>query len=206
MHKILFAALVPFALGAQYAAEPAGPPPAELPASFAELLQKEGTRISNAGKPVAEFWFRSALPAGPKTAEDNVTLTTVPHGSFLGVLRVPERYADRRGQTIKAGVYTLRLSFFPQNGDHQGVAPQRDFLLLIPISEDKDPNATPNFETVVEMSRKASGTPHPAVLSIWKADPSAKPGLEQQGEHDWVLQTRIGDTAVALIVIGKAEG
>jgi hypothetical protein len=86
------------------------------------------------------------------------------------------------------------------------VAPQRDFALLTPTAEDKDPAALPNFQTLVEWSRKASGTPHPATLSIWKADTDFKPGFEKQGENDWVLQTKIGDTPVAIILIGQAAG
>ena len=54
------------------------------------------------------------------------------------MIRLPERGADRRGQTIKPGVYTLRYGNYPQNGDHQGVEPQRDFLVLSPVAEDKD--------------------------------------------------------------------
>ena len=53
------------------------------------------------------------------------------------------------------------------------------------------------------MSRKASGTPHPAVLSFWKADSDA-PGFSKQGESDWVLQAKIGDTPIAIILIGLA--
>jgi hypothetical protein len=53
------------------------------------------------------------------------------------------------------------------------------------------------------MSRKASGTPHPAVLSIWKVEEKDfKPGVAQEGDTDWVLQTKIGDTPVAVIVAG----
>jgi len=58
---------------------------------------------------------------------------------------------------------------------------------------------------LLELSRKASGTPHPAVLSFWKADADQKPGLEKQGEKDWVLTARLGDTAVSIILIGKAD-
>lgn len=189
-----------------HSAEPAGAPPAELDPAIAGILQKEGIRIKDGNKNVMELWFRSTAPSGgTHTAEDNVTLLKVPHGALMGVVRFTERGADRRNQTIKPGVYTLRLSFFPQNGDHQGVAPQRDFLLLSPAAMDKDPNATPAFEPLVDMSRKASGTPHPAVLSVWKVEGEFKPGaVEQEGEHDWVLQTKVGEVPMAVIVAGAA--
>jgi hypothetical protein len=43
------------------------------------------------------------------------------------------------------------------------------------------------------------------VISFWKADAGDKPGLEKQGEKDWVLTTNLGDTKVSIILIGKVE-
>jgi hypothetical protein len=192
---------------AQYKVEKVSAAPEGVAAGFTALLQKEGSRVSGAdGKAAFEIWFRAEAPksASPSN-EDAVSLPTVPHGAFLGVVHFSQPWADRRGQTIKAGIYTLRYSMFPVNGDHQGVAPQRDFLLLTPVAGDADPAGLPTFDQLVEMSRKASGTPHPAVLSCWKADP-LKPGFAPEGEHDWVLQGTVGDLPVAIILIGKAEG
>jgi hypothetical protein len=154
----------------------------------------------------AEIWFRTAAPSGPKSAEEGVMLPTVPHGAFLGAIRFPGAAADRRGQNLKPGLYTLRYSLHPVNGDHLGVAPQRDFLVLTPAAEDKDPNATPAFDDLMAMSKKASGTPHPAVLSITTSSNAGAASLVKEGDHDWVVNTKIGDLPVAVIVVGKAEG
>jgi hypothetical protein len=87
------------------------------------------------------------------------------------------------------------------------VAPQRDFLLLVPATADTDGNANLEYKDVTTRSLKASGTPHPAVFSIWKADATDfQPGVSQLGEHDQVLKTKIGDTPIAMIIVGKAEG
>jgi hypothetical protein len=146
------------------------------------------------------------MPSGPKSAEDAVAFPSIPHGSFLGILRFPSTGADRRGQTIKPGVYTLRYSQYPVNGDHQGAAPQRDFAVLTPIADDKDPNATPAFYPLMAMSRKASGTPQPAVLSHEPpAGGATAPSLGQEGEKDWSLTFKLGDTPMAIILVGKAE-
>ena len=185
----------------QYKSEPAGAPPSELSAPIAAALQKEGVRISNNGAAYCEIWLVAKKPAAGST-EEGATLTGVPQGALLGAIRFTAKGSDRRGQNIKAGVYTLRYSVIPVNGDHQGAAPQRDFVLLTPAADDKDANATPNFDALVAMSKKASGTPHPAVLSLWKASDS-KAGISQQGE-DWVLQANIGDMPVAIILIGAA--
>ena len=181
-------------------AEPGGAPPAEAGPAIAAVLQKAGTKITNNGATYCEIWFRTDKPSGPKSTEENISLP-LPQGALLGVIRFAGNGADRRGQTIKPGVYTLRFGIMPINGDHQGAAPQRDFLLMTPAADDKDLNSTPGFEALVAMSRKASGTPHPAVLSFWKAD-TDKPGFSKQGESDWVLQTKFDDTPIAIILIG----
>lgn len=191
---------------ADYKSDTAGAPPAESGA-FAASLSKQGVKVLNAdGSVYCQMWFVSTLPTGPATGEANASLTNVPLGSFLGVLQFPAKGADRRGQPIEPGVYTMRFSLFPVNGDHQGVAPQRDFLVLSPISVDTNPKVVEGFEPLMDLSRKASRSPHPAVLSFWKADSDFKPGLHKEGEQDWVLHTKIGDTPVAIIVIGKTEG
>jgi hypothetical protein len=187
----------------QYSAESAGAPPPEVAPAIGQSLQKIGMKISSGGTPYCEIWFRAEKPAGPKTTEENITLAQIPTGALVGVIRFDGKGADRRGQTIAAGVYTLRYGVMPVNGDHQGAAPQRDFLLLVPAADDKDLNAMPNFEALVAMSRKASHTPHPAVMSLWKAD-SDSPGFGKQGDSDWVLQSKIGDIPIAIILVGIA--
>ncbi len=187
----------------QYKAEPAGAPPSEVAPAISQSLQKDGVKITNNGAAYCEIWLRSQKPTGG-TAQEGQSLADVPQGSLLGVIRFDGKGQDRRGQGIKAGVYILRYGLIPVNGDHQGAAPQRDFVVMSPAANDTDLNATPTFDALMDMSRKASGTPHPAVLSLWKADSDFQPGVSKQGESDWVLQTKLGDTPIALIVVGIA--
>lgn len=202
--SVICAAIVAVsAFAQQYKAESAGASPSNLPPGMAQVLQKEGTKITGPNGTVCEIWLVSTAPKGPASGEENVTLPTIPHGSLLGVIRFPSQGSDRRGQVIKPGVYTLRYSMFPINGDHQGVAPQRDFFVLSRIEDDKDASAKPNFDALMAFSRKASGTQHPLVMSIWKADDQNQT-FAQQGD-DWVLQRKMGDTNLAIIVIGKAS-
>jgi hypothetical protein len=189
--------------GQQYKADKAGPPPPEVAFGIAQSLQKSGFQISTKGAAYCEIWLRASLPSGAGSNEPNVTLPNMPVGALLGVIRFDGNGSDRRGQAIKPGVYTLRYGIMPMNGNHQGAAPQRDFLLMTRASEDRDVNATPNFDTLVAMSRKASLTPHPAVLSFWKAAADS-PGFSQQGDSDWVLQSKVGETPIAIIVAGAA--
>ncbi len=201
---ILAAAAV--AANAQYKAQPAGDPPSEVAPAILAALNKSGTKIVAAsGSPYVEIWLASTAPSGPPSTEPSVTLPTIPAGALLGVLRFPAKGSDRRGQSIAAGVYTLRYGNYPANGNHQGAAPQRDFMVLVPAADDKSAAPISDFEALMNLSRKASGTSHPAVLSFWKADKDDKPGFAKQGENDWVLTTNLGNVSVSIILAGQAE-
>jgi hypothetical protein len=191
----------------EYKAAPGGAPPAGLAPSVSALLHKEGTRVTKDGQLLAEVWYRSEVPAGPASTEANLTMPNVPHGSLLAVIQFAQKHEDRRGQTVQPGIYTMRYSYFPENGTHQGAAPQRDFLLLVQAAGDTDGASTPAFDALLALSRKASGTPHPAVFSIWKEDPKYfKEGqMEKQGEHDWVLMRKMGVVPVSMILAGRGE-
>lgn len=189
-----------------YKADAIGAAPAELAPAISALLQDKGIKVTDpAGKVWCELWFVKAAPKGTATTEQDVVWKMTPHGSLIGAIRFPAAAYDRRGQNIKPGVYTLRFSFHPINGDHQGVAPQRDFLVLTPADSDKTPEAVKVFDDLMKMSRKTSGTPHPAVLSMYPVDDGFQPGMVQQGEHDWALHAMAGDAKIALTLIGKAE-
>jgi hypothetical protein len=192
---------------AQYKLASAGAPPSELSPAIQEALQKDGAKVlSPAGSVHCEVWFRTAAPTGTKSTEQGVSLAEIPHGALLGAIRFAAQGQDRRGQPIKPGVYTLRYSLFPPDGNHQGVAAQRDFLLMAPAAADTDLNATPSYKEVVAMSAKAAGTSHPAVLSLWKDEAGTAPGLMLEGEADWVLYTKIGEIPVGVILAGVFQG
>lgn len=187
----------------QYKATPGAALPADVPVPFASLLAP-GAQIADAsGKPYCEIWFRKTAPSGPKQGDDAVTLGTIPVGSVIGVVRFDGNGSDRRGQQIKPGVYSIRYAWMPNTGTHVGAAPQRDFGLLIRIADDADPNAAMTQEQVINLSRQASGTGHPFVLSL--SSGSGADGLTKEGDHDWTLHTKIGDQSIDVIVIGKVD-
>jgi hypothetical protein len=188
----------------QYTLGKAGAPPSELAPEIQKALQQDGARINGPSGVVCDVWFRTNVPSAPN-GEQNVSFANIQQGALLGAIRFPKQGTDRRGQTIKPGVYTLRMSFFPVDGAHQGVSPTRDFVLLTPAANDKDLNATPDFKQLVAWSEKASGTSHPAILNVWKPDNTRPVTLEQLGE-DWVLYDTLGDRPIALIVVGVYAG
>src|SRR5436853_4957031 len=78
-----------------------------LPADYAPVIQAQGYRVVGASGPWCEVWLRKAIPVGNKPADDAIVFG-IPQGTLLGVLRFPAKGADRRGQVIPAGLYTLR--------------------------------------------------------------------------------------------------
>jgi hypothetical protein len=202
---LLLISLLATAWAQDYKVEALSSAPSGLPAPYASAVQTQGYRVTGPNGPWCEVWFRNSIPSGAKPADDAIVFP-IPQGALVGILRFPSEASDRRGQTVKAGVYTMRYSDFPVDGSHQGVAPQRDFLLLTPIANDADPGATPGFDQLVQMSTKASGTPHPAVFSIEKPGPAKFPSITTEGDTpDQVLNVKIGDLQLALIVVGKAQ-
>ena len=199
---VLFSA-VAVAFAQDYKLETIAAAPAGLPAPYASQLG-EGYRVLGSSGPWMEIWFRKSIPTGPKSSDPAITLP-IAQGTFLGILRFPANGADRRGQTVKPGIYTMRYSNFPVDGAHQGVAPQRDFALLTPIANDPDPAAMPEFEKLVTQS-KTSGTSHACVFSLEPPSSDSLPALTKEGDHDTVLNVKVGDLPIAIIVVGKAEG
>ena len=175
-----------------------------VPAAYASLIDAQGYRVVGPSGPWCEVWFQKAIPTGPKSSDEAIVLP-IAQGTLLGVIRFPGQGADRRGQVIKPGMYTLRYSNFPVDGAHQGVAPQRDFALMTPIGSDPDPAAKPDFGTLVDMSRK-SGTAHPAVLSLESPAGSTFPAVAKEGENDWALSVKVGSLSLAIILVGQAAG
>ncbi len=201
-HLLVFA-FATLAFAQQYKLEPISTAPPNLPAAYAKLIDSKGYRVVGPSGPWCEIWFQKSLPTTGKPPEPNIAFA-IPQGALLGILRFPGQGSDRRGQTIKPGVYTMRYSDFPVDGAHQGVAPQRDFALLTPIANDPDPNANPSFDKLVAQS-KTTGTTHPAVFGLEPPGGTSFPALTKEGENDWALSVKVGDTPIAIIVAGKVE-
>ena len=130
---------------------------------------------------------------------------------FLGVITFPKGGGgDFRGQTIKPGSYTMRYEMLPSDGNHMGVAPYPDFVLLIPVADDPDPAASFDFAKMVELSVKASGTAHPAAFEMMPAS-TGDAATVTQTDDGWivfqgVVATDDGKTMkVAFVVKGSAE-
>ena len=174
-------------------------------------LEPKGVRvISDDGKAVCQVWFGKEIPA-VKNDVPGASFGQIPEGAFIGVINFPTNTSDFRGQGIKAGFYTMRFGLILQDGNHLGVSPARDFFLLCPVGEDKDPSTQLKTEDLVKMSRNASGTGHPTVWFVGPAtsDKDLPKVIKDDHEHvilETKLTTKSGPLAIGLIIIGQTEG
>jgi hypothetical protein len=188
--------------------ESIGTPPESLAAAVSQILEAHGTRLKLAdGGVICDIWLRKSVPAQTKKTE-GLLYPELSESSLVGVISFQQATMDFRGQPIAAGAYTLRYELMPDDGNHLGVAPDRDFLLLVPAGLDTDPNAAFKFDELVQMSRKASKSNHPAPLSLAQTSGSAT-SLAKDAEEHWVFSSVLKldsgkDLAFALIVKGTA--
>jgi hypothetical protein len=173
-------------------------------------LDAKGYRLTlDAPKPCCELWLRKSVPAQANKSTE-LAYPRLAESTLLGVIHFPEAAADFRGHPIPPGFYTVRYELLPDDGNHLGVAPNRDFVLVIPAQADADPNATFRYQELVSMSEKTAGTKHPAPLSLPPAD-KPSPGTVAKDDQDrWIFSASLKlvsgeDLSIALMVKGTAE-
>lgn len=172
-------------------------PPADLSTGVASRLAPAAKVV--VGEATLEIWLVQQI----ERTGDGPGWSTVESGTLAGAMRVSGSVKEIRGKVVKPGVYTLRYGQQPQNGDHLGISPFREFLLISPAAIDNDPKVL-GFDGVVALSKEVIGTAHPASLSI--DPPEDAPGAvlstyqNESGHEGVVLQ--IGSLKFGLIVSG----
>ena len=156
-------------------------------------LDAKGYRVLlDDGKPVCELWLRKGVVSQTQKDVQSVIYTQLAESTLLGVLHFLQAATDFRGQAIPAGFYTLRYALLPNDGNHLGVAPNRDFMLLIPAASDPDPDTVFKTQELVALSQKATGTKHPGPLSLIQPDNNGTPPAVSRDEQDhWTLSASI---------------
>ncbi len=190
--------------------------PTELAPAIRETLDHAALRVVGPEGPLCEIWLRTAVPARA-TAEQKLGIAygQFEEGTLFGAVRFLRETRDFRKQLVKPGVFTLRYALNPVDGNHMGVSPIRDFLLLLPAAEDLSPaNVTRDDE--IKLSKKSIGLNHPSVWSIasGEGEHAKLPEAARLEEEDaWVVYFRIqvqpaGGAAAPLvmgmIVVGHA--
>jgi hypothetical protein len=175
-------------------------PPGELAPAISARLAPGSSKVQ-AGPAALEFWWVKSL----ERTGDGEGWSGVPEGALAGAVLVSGPYPDIRGRRIKPGVYTLRFALQPMNGDHLGVSPHREFLLVSPASADTNP-APAGYQGAVDLSKQTTGASHPAAWSIdppTTADEPLRSFTNDSGHHGVVF--RAGTLRFGVILVGKIE-
>src|ERR1700682_1818716 len=162
--------------------------PSEVSAAIRETLSDKGFRVNGPSGALCEIWLRKVVPAKDAPQQLGVVYGQIAEGTLVGVVRFPVDVKDYRQQPVKAGVYTLRYALLPQNGNHLGVSPNRDFLLASPASADQKP-ATVSVEEDLSLRRQSAGTGHPSAWSLAGTTEEAQtPKMLHQEDPDlWIV-------------------
>lgn len=193
------------ASAASFQTESAGAPPSDdIPEAVAALLGEDGVRVTDgSGNTVVEVWGRTAAFDGEGTAGFGVRYDFIPEGALIGIARFPEG-SDFREQDIPAGVYTLRFGLHPEDGNHMGVAPSRDFVLVSPAAKDTDATKNYSFDELVNLSYE-TGNSHPTILRVELPDSDEIPNLWENDYEHWILDFPVVDDAMGLVIYGHAD-
>ncbi len=176
------------------------------------VLQPEGLRLSAESGPICDVWLRKAVPM--KSGSSTPDYSNINTGDFVGIIVYLKDMSDYRGQAVKAGTYTMRYQTMPTDGNHMGVSPTTDYVLLAPAGVDKDPAAPIEYQTLLDLSRKASATNHPAPLYLVAPGAGGSPSFRDTGDGRWALEAKTKaqpaggaefDFPLALVLIGKGE-
>jgi len=162
-----------------------------------------GGATAKIGETTVDFWWVKSLES---TSKD---WSGVPEGALVGAMKVSTPFKDIRGRTMKAGAYLLRYALQPQNGDHLGVSPHREFLLATPAADDTTA-ASLGHDPAVDLAKKSINISHPAVLSIDPPVATDPPLSVKQNDagHSFVVfevPTSSGALRFGLILIGHIE-
>jgi len=164
-------------------------PPKELQEPVRTLIGERCVQLFDGkGELLAEVWMRKELPGKATEAQvkNGLTLKEIPETSLMGALRIVKPMGDYKKSKVPAGVYTLRLAYQPENGDHMGTAPYSEFCLASPAADDKNPATIP-AKALHEMSAKSTGG-HPGVFLLFPGkDAGAEPKLVDKGEGHWTI-------------------
>lgn len=175
-----------------------------------KALEARGWRVTLAGGAYCEIWLRTAVPAG-KTDAQGAVYTWLGDSTLIGVITFANATTDFRGQSVKAGSYTMRYAIHPADGNHMGISPIRDFLVMLPVAMDPSPDARFKFEELTKMSTKVTGTSHPGILSlIQSASAPAAPKLETDEYNHVAFSAAIKSQSgavmpISFVVKGHAE-
>ena len=200
---VLVAALTSVALAADKV-ESIGPPPSGVSNDLRQAVEDKGYRVTLDSGWTGEFWFAKNLTTTKKDVP-GALYPGLSDGEFVGVVNFPRGFSDFRGQSLPAGMYSLRYQLLPQDGNHLGVAPNPDFLLAIPAADDSHPDQSYPYKKLVALSAKSAGGNHPAVIAMEGGGEAGNVALTDQGYAVFTVAISSSSGSVNLGIIVKGS-
>lgn len=204
------------ARAADYFVEPlAQPAPAgEVSAAVAEKLSPTGFVVKSGKRTLCEIWPAKSWSVAADFKPSNTVIYPLEMGELLGVVRYGRKGGDFRGQDIPKGVYTLRYSLQPQDGNHVGTSDTRDFIALVPAADDESPEPIDKAQ-LFKLSPKVAGGTHPAILCLLASSgetAEAPEILHDEARELWSVRFtnptaaggKSGKLTIQLVVVGRA--
>lgn len=196
-------------------------PPSSIGPEIVKALNTQAYRIKNGeGKTFADIWLRKSVPATsrPAGAKGVIQFPFLQQSELLGVVELAVEGHDYRDQAIAKGTYTVRYGLQPINGDHLGVSPFRDYILLLPAAKDKTLEILPRKQLETS-SAESAGSSHPAVLfllAVPSAASTVKPSMiHDEAKNTWRLVVPLSvsvkgeaqpvNVPVSIVVVGASE-
>jgi hypothetical protein len=127
--------------------------------------------------------------------------------ALVGVVHFPATWVDYRETEVPACTYTMRYWVQPADGDHMGVSHFRDFLMLSPAADDPDPEAVYEQDPLTELSTKASGKTHPAVIALFPIadEPAGGAALTRNDLDQLTLAVKGPDRVYGFVLEGHGD-
>ena len=194
-------------------------PPEKLNADIKTKIAPVSHQISDNKGLFFEFWFVMEVPLRGFADTTQKTMNKINEISLLGAAIVyenKEQYTDFREDPIDPGLYVMRLSLQPQDGNHLGTSPFDTFAILVPYQKDAEVLEFMDPEVMVEIASEDTPAEHPPILSLQPLEKpkGSFPRLDHHEEEAWnslclKLSGKVGDEkremAVKLVFEGIGE-
>ena len=160
-------------------------PPAGLAASIQSVLSSQTIQVNRGDTTIYELWFRTDTPLKAKPPSMGENLKSLKETTLIGAAQVGRQERDYRDDELYPGLYTIRFSLQPQDGDHLGTALHPYFAVLTPAKLDTDLNGLGTYKELVKASGKESATGHPFILSLWPVEKNegTDPRITEPADH-----------------------
>lgn len=206
-----------------FSIEPAKPKPsAYLPQSIVDSLDPHGSLLFTESNGLKEricevFWAKLVSPRSGAPPSSKLHYGNFQPGALLGVIHfLPEASEDYRedfhDQKLKPGYYTMRYAIMPNGIGEHGPEPG-DFVLLSSVRKDHDPQRVLPPAELIRLSRLASHTQDPAIMSLVPVEKNSAtyPEVRTDDAGTCVLQVKVRlkaekrnptqDVAVGIILV-----